>query len=279
LPLTLLDDRDELSMRILRRVMLRLVATSIAAIMAAIPLTAGASSMPSVDSLWNTPQGPSMDSALYVIQSWWDGYYRQVSNDPTQRGLDELSQANADLLNAYTLLQHEHSSAPQPVAILDPLLSSVYNAITQSNAKAPLGSLFSAINHGLLSLEGRDSTGELVRALLQDYRANQAVAVRDLHATAGSRYDGLLAGNAQREADFLTQVTQVSAPDDGVASLLADADLQTTILAGHRSLDELASAGSANHGKGSDNGHGQGGGQGQGNVKSQGNAPGGAKKK
>jgi hypothetical protein len=266
-------------MRILRRAMLRLVAATIAAIMAVIPLTAGASGMPSVDSLWNAPQGTPMDSALYVIQSWWDGYNRQVSNDPTQRGLDELSQANADLLNAYTLLQHEHSSAPQPVAILDPLLSSVYDAVTGSNAKAPLGSLFSAINHGLLSLEGRDSTGELVRALLQDYRAKQAVAVRDLHARAGSRYDGLLAGNAHREADFLTQVTQVSAPDDGVASLLADADLQTTILASHKSLDELALAASADHGKGSDNGHGQGGGQGQGNSKSQGNGPGDGKKK
>lgn len=257
-------------MRILRRAMLRLLAATVVALVAVMPLTAAASGMPSVDSLWNAPQGASMDSALYVIQNWWDGYNRQVSNDPTQRGLDELSQANADLLSAYTLMQHEHTSAPQPVAILDPLLSSVYDAITGSNAKAPLGSLFSAINHGLLSLEGRDSTGELVRGLLQDYRAKQAVAVRDLHARAGNRYDSLLAGNAQREADFLTQVTQVSAPDDGVASLLADADLQTTILAKHKSLDELASAAAADHGKGGDNAHGQGGGQGQGNAKSQG---------
>jgi len=229
------------------------------------PLTVGASGVPNVDSLWNWPQGVSMDSPLYVIQSWWDGHNRKVSNDPTQRGLDELSQANADLLNAYTLLQHEHA-APQPVAVIDPVLSAAYNAVTGSNVKAPLGSLFSGINHGLLSLEGRGSTGDLVRALLVDYRAKQAAAVRDLDARTDNVYDPLLSSNTTREADFLTQVRQVSAPEDGVASLLADADLQTSTLANHKSLNGIGSGAGADHGKASNNGHGQAA-QGQGNGK------------
>ena len=216
------------------------------------PLTAGASGTPNVDSLWNWPQGVSMDSALYVIQSWWDGHNRKVSNDPTQRGLDELSQANADLLNAYILMQHAHA-APQPVAVIDPLLSTTYNAITGSNVKAPLGSLFSGINHGLLSLEGRGSTSDLVRALLQDYRAKQAAAVRDLDARTDNVYDPLLSSNTKREADFLTQVQQVSAPEDGVASLLADADQQTSTLANHKPVKDIAPAPGADHGKGSNN--------------------------
>ena len=254
-------------MRVLRRAMRRLVALAATSLVALTPLTVGASGAPTVDSLWNWPQGVSMDSALYVIQSWWDGYNRKVSNDPTQRGLDELSQANADLLNAYTLLQHEHGSGPQEVAVIDPLLSTVYDAVTGSNVKAPLGSLFSGINRGLLSLEGRDSTSDLVRSLLQDYRAKQAAGARDLHVRADNAYEPLLSSNAKREGDFLTQVRQVSTPEDGVASLLADADLQTGTLANHKSLNEIAAAG-ADHAKGFNNGHRQGA---AGNGKSQGN--------
>ena len=66
-----------------------------------------------VDSLWNQPQGARVDSAFYIVQSWWDGLTRGTQRDPRQRGLQELAQANEDLLNAYTLLQ-EQQADPGP---------------------------------------------------------------------------------------------------------------------------------------------------------------------
>jgi hypothetical protein len=249
-----------------------LVAGAAACAIALAPLTARAAATPSIDSLWNQADGISMDSALYVFQSWWDGFNRHVSDNPTQRGLDELSQANADLLNAYTLLQKAHSgSGPQPVAIIDPLLASIYDPLTGSTAKAPIGSLFSGLNHSLLKMENRDSTADLVRALLQDYRAKQAVAVRDLHLHGSNTYDGLLAGNAQREADFLTRLQLTSAPDDGLASLLNDANQQTTALAGKGNSSQTASAHASGNSHGPANSHGQSEGKGK-------NTPGDGKK-
>lgn len=213
----------------------RLVAASVVAALALAPLSAQAAGAADVDALWNQPQGVGVDSALYVVQAWWDGVMR--SSDPTQRGMAELAQANADLLNAYTILQQKRSGAgPQPVAVIDPLLSSVYNFITGSNAKAPVGSLLSWANQSLLSLEGRGSTSEIVRSLLKDYKAQQAAAERDL---AGGRDPGsLLADNADRDGAFLVKLKGVAIASDGLASLLDDAGQSTVAIAAKKHADD-----------------------------------------
>src|SRR2546430_6680865 len=188
----------------------RLVAAAIASAMALIPLTAAASNITAdadADALWNQPESVSADSAFYVIQSWWDGIGRATQNDPTQRGLDELAQANADLLSAHSVLLRQRTDAgPQPVAVIDPLLTSIYNVITGSHAKAPVGSVFNWINQSLLKLEGRGSMADIVRTLLKDYQAKQSAAERDLRPTAGLDTDALLTANAHREAACLLQI-------------------------------------------------------------------------
>ncbi|HEY9286429.1 MAG TPA: hypothetical protein VIT43_00235 [Candidatus Dormibacteraeota bacterium] len=256
-------------MQRLRRAIQRLFIAGISFMLAVAPLTARANSMPTLDSLWNEPQGLSMDSALYVFQAWFGGYSDQMSSDPSQRGFEELSRANTDLLNAYTLLQHAHQGGPQPVAIIDPLLAGAYDGVTGSDGKAPVAELFASINQGLLALEGRESTTEQVAALLEESRAMQAAGLRDLE-TGGSGHDALIASNAQREADFLTQVQRVATPEDDLASLLAAATLQATTVAHHQSLTALAALGNGKrngqatsnasgngHANGHDKGHGQ----------------------
>jgi len=213
----------------------RLVAAAIASAMALIPLTAAASNNTAdadADALWNQPESVSADSAFYVIQSWWDGIGRATQNDPTQRGLDELAQANADLLSAHSVLLRQRTDpGPHPVAVIDPLLAGIYNLITGSDAKAPVGSVFNWINQSLLNLEGRGSTDEIVRVLLKDYQAKQAAAERDLHSTASFDADALLIANAQRETAFMLKIKAVSSPGDGLAGLLHDIDQSTTALA------------------------------------------------
>ena len=211
----------------------RLVAAAIASAMALIPLTAAASNNTAdADALWNQPESVSADSAFYVIQSWWDGIGRATQNDPTQRGLDELAQANADLLSAHSVLLRQRTDpGPHPVAVIDPLLAGIYNLITGSNAKAPVGSVFNWTNQSLLNLEGRGSTDEIVRVLLKDYQAKQAAAERDLHSTASFDADALLIANAQRETAFMLKIKAVSSPGDGLAGLLHDIDQSTTALA------------------------------------------------
>ena len=183
----------------------RLVAAAMASAMVLIPLTTAASDdTAAADALWNQSESVSADSAFYVVQSWWDGMARATQSDSTQRGLDELAQANADLLSAHSLLLRQRTDpGPHPVAIIDPLLTSIYNLITGSNAKAPVGSVFNWINQSLLKLEGRGSTEEIVRALLKDYQAKQDAAERDLRATTSFDADALLTTNAQRETAFL----------------------------------------------------------------------------
>src|SRR5438105_5173199 len=216
-----------------RRVMQRrLVAACVVAALALVPLTAAAAGGAEADSLWNQPQGVSVDSAFYVIQSWWDGLTRATQSDPTQRGLDDLGQANTDLLNAYTLLQQQRSGAgPQPVAVIDPLLASIYNFTTGSNAKAPVGSLFNWANQSLLKLEGRGTTNDIVRALLKDYQSKQAAAEAVLHLTATSDLNALWTANAARESAFLQKVKGLATDADGLAGSLKDADQSTTALA------------------------------------------------
>jgi hypothetical protein len=209
----------------------RLLAAGIACALALAPLTVSADGSSEVDALWNQHDGVSVDSAYYVVQAWWDGLTRTSQSDPTRRGLDELAQANSDLLNAYTLLQKQRTNpGPQPVAVIDPLLSSLYNVVTGSNVKAPLGSMFNWVNEGLLSLEGRGSRNDIVRGLLQDYRAKQAAAMSHLPAGQAD-IDSLLAANSQRESAFLVKIKAVATPTDGLAALLDAADQSTIAVA------------------------------------------------
>jgi hypothetical protein len=209
----------------------RLLAASIAGALALAPLTVAAAGSSEVDALWNQHDGVSVDSAYYVVQTWWDSLTRATQSDPTVRGLDELAQANTDLLNAYSLLQRQRTDpSPQPVAIIDPLLASVYNFVTGSNVKAPVGSVFNWANQGLLNLEGRGSVNDIVRSLMQDYRAKQAAAMRDLPAGQADT-DAVLAANAQRETTFLLKLKSVATPADGLAGLLDAADQSTIAVA------------------------------------------------
>jgi len=231
----------------------RLVAAGIAGAIALAPLTVHATGSPDVDALWNQHDGASVDSAFYVVQTWWDGLTRATQSDPTQRGLDELAQANTDLLNAYTLLQQKRSNAgPQPAAIIDPLLSTIYNAVTGSNVKAPVGSVFNWANESLLKLEGRGSTDDIVRSLMQDYRAKQAAAMRDLPAGQADTA-ALVGANAQRETAFLIKIKTIAIPADGLGSLLDAADQSTIAVAAKHSTTAKPNGTNNNTGNGNHN--------------------------
>ena len=240
----------------------RLVAAGIAAAMALAPLTVHATGSADVDALWNQHDGASVDSAFYVVQTWWDGLTRATQSDPNLRGLDELAQANTDLLNAYTLLQQQRTNpGPQPVAVIDPLLSSTYNFVTGSNVKAPIGSVFNWANQSLLKLEGRGSTDDIVRSLMQDYRDKQAAAMRDLPSGRADTA-ALVAANAQRETAFLVKLKAITTPADGLASLLDAADQSTiAVAAKHSTSGANSTSGSqgTNNNKGNKNGTGGGG--------------------
>jgi hypothetical protein len=235
-----------LSSRVIQR---RLLAAGIVGALALAPLSAAAAGGAQGDALWNQHDGVSVDSAYYVVQTWWDGLTHATPSDPTQRGLDELAQANTDLLNAYTLLQRQRTDpGPQPVAIIDPLLSSIYNAVTGSDVKAPVGSVFNWANQGLLKLEGRGTTNDIIRSLMQDYRAKQASAMNDLPAGQAAT-DALVAANAQRESAFLLTIKSVATPADGLAGLLDAADQSTIAVAG-KGLGKVKDPGKDNSGKG-----------------------------
>jgi hypothetical protein len=67
-------------------------------------------------------------------------------------------------------------------------------------------------------------------------------ARRDL-SESGMDYSDLMTANAQRQAAFLQQVEDVTAPDDGLATLLSSVTDQTTALAGiARGLQTAAAA-------------------------------------
>lgn len=241
-----------------RVVQRRLLGACAAVALCLVPFTAEAAGGAEVDALWNQAQGVSADSAFYVVQTWWDGLTRTTQSDPTRRGLDELAQANADLLNAYTLLQQQRSGAgAQPVAVIDPLLSSIYNLLTGSNAKAPVGSVFSWANQSLLKLEGRGSTNDIVRALIKDYQSKQAAAERDLHLTAGSDLVPLWTANADRGKAFLLKIKGATTEADGLAGVLKDVDQATTALAAkHRGDGQSNEQGKANDKGNAGKGHG-----------------------
>ncbi len=214
----------------------RLVAACVLAALSLVPLTAQAANATDVDVLWNQSQGVGADSAFYVVQEWFDGLTRTTS-DPTQRGLSELAQANADLLNTYTLLQQQRSGAgAQPVAIIDPFLSSIYNFITGSNAKAPVGSLLNWANQSLLNLEGRGSTTDVMKSLLTDYRSQQAAA--ELNLAGQSDLGPLWAANADRDSAFLVKIKGLAIASDGLAGSLNDAGQSTIAIAAKKHADD-----------------------------------------
>jgi hypothetical protein len=230
----------------------RLLAACAAATVCLVPMTVAAAGPADVDGLWNQPQGVSPGSAFYVVQAWWDGVTRATQSDPTQRGMDELAQANTDLLSAYTVLQQERTGAgPQPVAVVDPFLSGIYNFITGSAVKAPIGSLFNWANQSLLKLEGRGSSADIVRSLLNDYQARQAAAERDLHLQPAAATQALWTMNADRGTAMLVKIKGLAGTGDGVAALVANADHATKALAAQHQGTSTASAGKAkNPGKG-----------------------------
>src|SRR2546423_9714682 len=235
------DDHPEAAvLRISCVVQRRLVAACVVAALSLAPLMAQAADAADVDALWNQPEGVGVDSAFYVVQAWWNGVTRATS-DPTQRGLAELAQANADLLNSYTVLQQKRSGAgPQPVAVIDPFLSSIYNFITGSQAKAPVGSLLNWANQSLLGLEGRGSTTDIVQSLLKDYRSQQAAAERDL--AGGGDLGALRAANADRDSAFLVKIKGVAVASDGLAASLKDAGESTVAIAAKKHADDKAKA-------------------------------------
>jgi hypothetical protein len=221
----------------------RLVAACVVAALSLFPLTAQAAGEADVDALWNQPQGVSVDSAFYVVQEWWGGVTRGTQGDPTQRGLSELAQANADLLNAYTLLQQKRTGAgPQPVAVIDPFLAGTYNFITGSHAKAPIGSVLNWANQSLLGLEGRGSTTDIVQSLLKDYRSQQVAAQRDLQVAGRDDLVALWAANADREGAFLLKLKGVAIASDGLAGLLNDAGHQTMVIGATKPAADKANA-------------------------------------
>jgi hypothetical protein len=196
-----------------------------AALMVAItPSAAAADSTSStgsqVDALWNQPQGARVDSAVYAVQSWWDGLTRGTERDPRQRGLQELSQANEDLLNAYTLLQEQRDDpGPHPVAVIDPMLSGVYGFISGVHVKAPIGSVLGWMNQAVVHLEGRGSTDDIIKSLVRDYQKQQAAASRDLR----SGPDGaVLTANGPRQSAMLLKIADVASSNPAAGALLAD---------------------------------------------------------
>lgn len=213
-----------------RIVQRRLVAAAIASAVALIPLSAAAATALDVDTLWNQPDGISVDSGWYAVQGWLTGLNATVPDDPTQRGLDELAQANADLQNAYNLLHQQRTNpGPHPVALLDPLVSGVYNAITGSNVSAPIGSFFDWANQGMLKLEGRGSTTDIASQLLRDYRVQQAAGLRDLRRNDDTATEAMISVNSQREQAFLLKISGVS-PTRELNAVIRDAGKSTIAL-------------------------------------------------
>ena len=230
-----------------------LIALTIAGVLLVTPLTAaadagGLTTSAQADSLWNQPQGTRPDSAFYVIQLWWDGLTRATSRDRRERGLQELSQANADLLNAYTLLQEQRTDpGPHAVAVVDPLLGGAYGLVTGVHIKAPLGSLLGWLNDSLVRLEGRGSSDNIIRNLLSDYQRQRAAANRDL---APGAEDSLWTANSTRETAVLQKIDGLANSSLGVGQLLAAATPASTPAAGGATAEKGKTGGkSGTHGQ------------------------------
>lgn len=196
----------------------------------------------SVDSLWNQPEGMPVDSGWYFIQAWWDQAALAINRDPTQRGLAELAQANADLLNTYSLLAEARTDpGPHPVALVDPLLSSAYATITGVRVKAPLGSVFAWLNQSMLNVEGRGSTEDIAYRLLRQCGQRQQAAAGDLPQSPD--LDGVWAANSLREQAMLEKLQTLASegPDaTALTAVIADLDQQRQDLLKNRSGKKAA---------------------------------------
>lgn len=188
-----------------------------------------------VDSLWNQPEAVSVDSGWYFIQAGWDQAALAVQHDPTQHSLAELARANADLLNAYSLLAEARTDpGPHPVPLVDPLLSSLYGTVTGVRVSAPLGSLFSWLNQTMLTIEGRGSSVDIAGSLLRDFGHRLQAADHGLPQAPG--LDDLWVANSQRQQTMLAKVQVLAAESPDAASLTAlvtDVDHQRQDLLKH----------------------------------------------
>ncbi len=177
-----------------------------------------------VDALWNQPQGTRVDSAFYVVQSWWDGLVRVAERDPRKRGLQELSQANEDLLNAYTLLEEARNDpGPHPVPVVDPFLSGTYGFITGVHVEAPIGSVVGWLNQAALHVEGRGSTETIITNLIRDYGVQNSRAQRDLASASDAPLAGIVTANTQRQTAMIARIVDVVPPSSSLVAMLKPA--------------------------------------------------------
>lgn len=231
-----------------------LLATALTAVLVLAALPARADDPDSdVDSLWNQPEGISVDSGWYFLQAWWDQAVRATQRDPAQRSLAELAQSNSDLLNAYGLLAAAQTDpGPHPVPVVDPLLSSVYGTVTGVKVNAPLGSLFAWLNQAMLTAEGRGSTLDMSESLLRDFGQRQRAADRGLPDRQD--LDTIWAANSERQQAMLAKLQTLAAaegPDaTSLTALLTDLDHQRQDLLKHH---QSKGKGAGDHGHG--NGH------------------------
>jgi hypothetical protein len=223
-----------------------------------------------VDGLWNQSDGIRADSGWYFLQTWWDQAGLALNRDPAQRGLAELGQANAELLNAYSLLNEARTNpGPHPVALLDPLLSRALGAITGNEVRAPLGSLFASMNQGMLNVEGRGSSQDIVDALLRHAAQRQRDAQRDL--AQSPELDAVWTANSARDQAMLVKILALAGPEANATGLIAavtDLDHQRQALQKkHTGRDHGVASHQNGEGQGQDHGGGstahQGNGQGQ----------------
>jgi hypothetical protein len=188
-----------------------------------------------VDTLWTQRDGLRVDSSFYVIETWWGGIGRSAQRDLRQRSLDELRQANNDLLNAYSfLVEKRNDPGSHPVPVIDPILSTVWSAVSGQNAKAPLGSLFGWMNQQLLQLEGRGSTEAIIDQLLRDYRSMQTAAYTHFETSGAVDANGLWAANAERGKAVITRIRGLGIRSDSLnAGLSASEQVRTALLKKH----------------------------------------------
>lgn len=186
-----------------------------------------------VDGLWNQTNAIRADSGLYFLQTWWDQAGLALNRNPVQRGLAELGQANAALLDAYSLLNEARMDpGPHDVPLVDPLLSRGLGAITGKEVRAPIGSLIASLNQAMLNVEGRGSGQDIVDSLLRHAAQRQREAQRDLAQSA--ELDAVWTANSAREQTILGKLLTLAGPDANAASVVAavtDLDHQRQALA------------------------------------------------
>jgi hypothetical protein len=210
-----------------------------------------------VDGLWNQPKAIRADSGWYFLQTWWDQVGLALNRDPVHRGLAELAQANAELLDAYSILNEARTDpGPHPVAVLDPLLSRALGAITGKEVNAPLGSLFASLNQAMLHVQGRGSSQDIVDGVLRHAAQRQREAQGDL--AQSPELDAVWTANSTRQQAMLGKLLALAGPAANATSLIAavtDLDHQRQALAKqHTGRDHGVAAHQNGQGQGNNNG-------------------------